>query len=460
MDFDLEVLEQAANRWQKRSTARQANQKAISAGDIASIETPERIFEDRERLRKGASMEAMSSAVINEASQPLHLDFAPERVIGPSDFQGTSFLELGLAVARFVGRVNICSAPGRTVGFGTGFMVSPRLLLTNNHVLPDSRSAVNSLIEFDFQVDLQGSELPVRSFALQPQVFYLTDKTLDFSLVAVSPLSQDGIDLKHYSWVRLFGDEGKELLGDPLNIIQHPNGELKQVALRNNQLVDRFEDFLHYLTDTEPGSSGSPVFTDTWTVVALHHSGVPKMDDGKYIGKDGKVWKPGMDPDMLDWVANEGIRVSSLVKFIKRKALRGEKARLRKDLLDLEPPHPLEVARTAARALPQTAAQQVPAFQAGGVFTFSVPLQITVSLGGAVSAEAGAPAQLRQVAAPAVTAVPTPSPFTQDPSLREALPERRPESQKSLLCRPRPRRPVAGCILQQAERPAHPHPQG
>ncbi|MGL4649089.1 MAG: trypsin-like peptidase domain-containing protein, partial [Caldilineaceae bacterium] len=28
-----------------------------------------------------------------------------------------------------------------------------------------------------------------------------------------------------------------------------------------------------YLTDTLPGSSGSPCFNDRWEVVALHHSG-------------------------------------------------------------------------------------------------------------------------------------------------------------------------------------------
>ena len=33
------------------------------------------------------------------------------------------------------------------------------------------------------------------------------------------------------------------------------------------------DNVVQYLTDTMPGSSGSPVFNAAWEVVALHHSG-------------------------------------------------------------------------------------------------------------------------------------------------------------------------------------------
>ena len=32
---------------------------------------------------------------------------------------------------------------------------------------------------------------------------------------------------------------------------------------------------VRYRTNTEPGSSGSPVFDQNWNLVALHHSGEP-----------------------------------------------------------------------------------------------------------------------------------------------------------------------------------------
>src|SRR4029078_1187244 len=74
-------------------------------------------------------------------------------------------------------------------------------------------------------------------------------------------------------------------------------------------------DFIHYSTDTDPGSSGSPVFNDQWEVISLHHSGVPKTDEnGNYLTKDGQIWTNNMDEDQIAWIGNEGVRISSIVK--------------------------------------------------------------------------------------------------------------------------------------------------
>ena len=262
------------------------------------------------------------------------------------------FMELALAVSRFTGRVHIRQRQGRTAGFGTGFMVSPRLLLTNNHVLPTPEFAAHSEIEFDFQNDRRGRPLPVVVYGLEPDVFFLTNEHLDYTLIAARPMSVSGKDLKLYGWNRLDPEQGKALLGDALNIVQHPKGEPKQIVLRSNQLVDLLSEFAHYATDTEPGSSGSPVYNDQWEVVALHHSGVPKTDaDGNFLTIDGAVWTAGMDPALLDWVANEGIRVSTLMAHITAQALPTEEARqLRREMLERQPPDPLEAAAMAADA--------------------------------------------------------------------------------------------------------------
>ncbi|MFJ1567897.1 trypsin-like serine peptidase [Streptomyces erythrochromogenes] len=68
--------------------------------------------------------------------------------------------------------------------------------------------------------------------------------------------------------------QGKAVIGELVSIIQHPNGEPKQLALRDDQIVDVLDDFVHYSADTARGSSGAPVFNDQWEVVALHHAAV------------------------------------------------------------------------------------------------------------------------------------------------------------------------------------------
>jgi endonuclease G len=111
--------------------------------------------------------------------------------------------------------------------------------------------------------------------------------------------------------------------------------------------------------------------------VALHHSGVPKNENGNYIAKDGSVWQPGMDPNDLEWVANEGVRVSSLVNYVKKARVSREQESLRDELLNSETPHPLETAAMAKedKATPSTLGN------GNSSYTWTIPLQVTVSLG-------------------------------------------------------------------------------
>jgi endonuclease G len=414
MTFEFDVARRAAQRWEIRRADRERQVARLKSDGVSSVEPQRRIQARLERLAEVATRESArqsSSRSVPAAVERIGL----ERVLGKTDFLGIQFIEMAAAVSRFVARVNLRDRPGQTVGFGTGFMVSPRLLLTNNHVLPSKESARFSEVEFDYQNDRFGRPLPVMVYGLDPEAFYATSVELDYSLVAVAPRSTAGRELNSYAWTRLVGTQGKALLGDSLNIIQHPRGEMKQIVLRSNELVDLLDDFAHYSTDTEPGSSGSPVFNDQWEVVALHHSGVPRMQDGKYIARDGSVWEPGMDPDQLDWVANEGVRVSKLVEHIQALPLTGAQARLRDDLLTLEPPHPFEAATLAnGKGHAPSPAPPAPAPDAApsGVTTWTIPLRVTVDL--------GAPARAASVAVaappvPAPTAGPAPEAIQIDP---------------------------------------------
>lgn len=393
-DYDFDILETAVKNWARRSSQREDNKAKVATGRLAEVETPERLAANRQYRQEGRRRAVRTTASL-ERMAPIALDsLLHERVIGDRDFLGIEFLEMAMAVARFVGRVHIRQRPGVSRGFGSGSVVSPRLFLTNNHVLPDADTARHSEVEFDYQKDRFGRPLNVVICGLEPDTFFLTDRKLDFSIVAVREESLSGPPLKNYAWVRLRADSGKALVGDPLNIIQHPRGEMKQLVLRSNKLVDNFEDFVHYETDTEPGSSGSPVFNDLWDVVALHHSGVPKTNqNGDYLDVDGGVWVKGRDdPERLAWVGNEGIRISSIVEFVERAQLGTSAQRdLRRDLLEKEPPHPMEHMAVSPPQeeepirTPTPTPERAPAPPpAAGSVTVTIPLQVTISLGAVV----------------------------------------------------------------------------
>lgn len=240
--------------------------------------------------------------------------FGLERILGGNDLQQINYLERGLDAAKSVGRINIADANGQTIGYGTGFLIGPRLLLTNHHVLEDANIARHSFVEFNYQLDVKGGKTVQDAFDLDPDACFITDAALDFSVVAVKTISDRRTSLDKYGFVKLDPTPGKTLNGQYLTIIQHPSGQRKQIAIRENRLLKTIDNFLWYATDTAPGSSGSCVFNDSWQVVALHHSGVPATDaDGNYLATNGQKWEPSMGDDMLQWIANEGVRISSIV---------------------------------------------------------------------------------------------------------------------------------------------------
>jgi endonuclease G len=240
-----------------------------------------------------------------------------------------NFLEIGLRTARAVCRIQVRDLFGRVQGYGTGFMVSPTLLLTNHHVLETLDSCRRSLAEFNFEDDETFVPKESKTFPLEPERFFFTNADLDFTLVAVRPTATDGTLLSDFGHLRLRSESGKSLVGEFLTIIQHPNGATKQVALRENKLVDVLDHFVHYSTDTMPGSSGSPVFNDQWDVVALHHAGVQKRDRrGRVLAKNGRLWKPEMGEDQIAWIANEGVRVSNIFEQLAKQSWTAEQSRI------------------------------------------------------------------------------------------------------------------------------------
>lgn len=238
-----------------------------------------------------------------------------ERIISGNEIQDVNYLARGARVAQAICRITIVDGVGRRSGWGTGFLVAPGVLITNNHVLPDASMAARSYAEFSYELDINGVPQAAHRFELQPGRLFFTSKGLDFSVVAIAPRSEGGdATLQAFGFLPLVGVTGKVADGEWLTIVQHPGGSRKQLCVRENKLVKRTDDVLWYSTDTLGGSSGSPVFNNEWYVVALHHSGIPVMRDGKPQTRDGRDYDPARDDETaIHWIANEGIRVSRIV---------------------------------------------------------------------------------------------------------------------------------------------------
>ncbi|QDQ90959.1 endonuclease [Rhodococcus sp. WB9] len=319
-------------------------------GGLAAADTPERIAKRVDRLGRYYAAGDRESDTLP--------DQLLEKIINTADFVGVRYLDAGAAAARSIGRVNIRDARGTLQGYGTGFLVSPTLLLTNHHVLPTADTARSSVIEFDYQDGIDGKPRPVQMFPLDPGRFYLADRERDFALVAVG--AEPGT-LAQFGFNPLIQAEGKAVIGEFVTIVQHPRGEKKQIALRENRIVDIPERFLHYSADTEPGSSGSPVFNDQWEVVALHHASVRAPQHTEFGG-----------------VLNEGVRISRILEFVRAQNLTRQSRDLVDDIVRAE--------RTAPTESPVEHEREV---------TVRVPLEITVRLGSADS-----PAAARRPAEP------------------------------------------------------------
>jgi endonuclease G, mitochondrial len=327
-----------------------------------------------------------------------------ERIIGSSDLLDVNYLELAIAVSRAVARIQIGNA------FGTGFLIGPGLLMTNHHVIQDVEVARRAVAQFDYQDNANHEMLPRHDYRFDANAFFVSSAELDFSVVGVSPQSDKSRPLTAYPWLRMIADIGKAEKGDPLNIIQHPRGGLKQIAFRKNEVMEIPEDkkdFLYYTTDTEPGSSGSPCFNDQWELVALHHSGVPDVDpQGRILRTDGQLWHKGADPDgLIRWVGNEGVRISAIVAALRAADLKPEWRDLRARMLESAPPNPIQLAREVAASHGLTGVTTpepepppphdtaITPDRRGGTmgtsFSWTIPIRVTISVDGAAQAPVG-----------------------------------------------------------------------
>lgn len=207
-----------------------------------------------------------------------------------------SFLELGMERAKAIAMIDL----GKR-GRGSGFLISDDLLLTNHHVLEDEVQARAAKAQFNYQRMMSGLNASYDEYDLDPDGLFKTSEDDDWTVVKIKP-KQGKLACEKWGSLKLSEQDPK--VDEFTIIIQHPNGGPKQISLFHNVItfVDPAKGRVQYLTDTEPGSSGSPVFDTYWNVIALHHSG-------------GWLREPGNDKQ--DFYRNEGIHINTVIAGLK-----------------------------------------------------------------------------------------------------------------------------------------------
>jgi hypothetical protein len=213
-----------------------------------------------------------------------------ERIIGESNLLPVFFLEQGVERQKAVARIVLTQPEGNLnagSGLATGFMVSPSLFLTNHHVIENSAFLHKIRIQFNYQLGPDGMPRPTESYLPEISGTFHTEPALDYTLIRLRPSQVAGeLAGNKFGFIRL-NENPTFFSRQNLNIVQHPQGREKEIALQKNEIDKLFENVVRYTSDTEPGSSGSPVFDNLWQLVALHHGAGEQNSAGQYINNEG-----------------------------------------------------------------------------------------------------------------------------------------------------------------------------
>ncbi len=214
-----------------------------------------------------------------------------EKLLGAkSNLVTVDWLEKARKAANAVCRV-IC---GDNVG--TGFITREGFVFTNNHVIRSAEAAKIARLEFNYEVGKSAIAYQVDASDFKSS----QPNDLDFARVKV--IDRADAPLSNWGFVE-FETESLPLTGEDVTIIQHPLGDVKK--FKSDEVLGQLNHYLFYTTETEPGSSGSPVLNKDCKVIALHHAGTTMAEGGMIINAKGD--KAG---------ANRGILFKDIFAFI------------------------------------------------------------------------------------------------------------------------------------------------
>lgn len=189
---------------------------------------------------------------------------------------------------------------GDGVRYGTGFLVGPRAVLTNNHVVAgimDGEVTPNqTVLRFDYKQLPNGTTVnpgtvcrlaadwlidssphsPV-DLELDPKSRVPNVAELDHALLLLdgepgnAPLGKSDPEAPKRGWIDLAAPPAIAV-GAPMLILQHPAAEPLKLGIDYVTKINENQTRIRYATPTLPGSSGSPCFDASFRLIALHHA--------------------------------------------------------------------------------------------------------------------------------------------------------------------------------------------
>jgi V8-like Glu-specific endopeptidase len=196
-----------------------------------------------------------------------------------------------------VGRVEL-----KGEAFGTATLVAKNKILTNWHVVRDPKYLDSLTVRFGHYFSDEKTLEPGQVFKVTKLLAWKGIAKLDYALLEIEgdPTTESNFNVVAPSVVEPIEDR-------VVNILHHPAGQPMKLSTQDNWVKKVQGDRVLYLTGTEKGSSGAPVFNDKWELVALHHSGQPVPPSnfpGKIEANEGILMK-----FILDDLAKEGVQL-------------------------------------------------------------------------------------------------------------------------------------------------------
>jgi V8-like Glu-specific endopeptidase len=159
-------------------------------------------------------------------------------------------------------------------GYGSGFLVAPDVVMTNDHVAEDFSRAGAERVRFRFDYEVGPDGVTVgdgrsASLAKDWQILNSPKDQYDFALVRLAEaVGKDRIGGSERGYLSLTSHTFT--VAEPLLILQHPDGDPLQIALGSVAAPQYALNQVEYNVNTEHGSSGSPCLTSALAAVAIH----------------------------------------------------------------------------------------------------------------------------------------------------------------------------------------------